>query len=183
MPVSIAKGATLRPTSVILRRKLFDRHQVLDDVIFLDCFCGTGSMGIEAYSRGAEQVCFNDIDSKSLKKLKENLFKISDRLQIPFKDSFSVAKSKGDRFLSSFSFDRSRENWIFIDPPYKQVDDYKKCFAVVEDIVSEGGDFHILIESDKNVLSPEDLNLYNQAPDKILWHGDHYIASFYFTSD
>lgn len=45
-----------RATTVMLRRKFFDAHQDLTNCLFIDLFAGSGAMGLEACSRGAERV-------------------------------------------------------------------------------------------------------------------------------
>ena len=69
-------GNKIRPTSDMARESLFN---ILQNIIygadFLDLFCGTGAMGIEAISRGAHSVTFNDADKNSLAVLKKNLEK------------------------------------------------------------------------------------------------------------
>jgi 16S rRNA (guanine966-N2)-methyltransferase len=44
----VAPSSGTRPTSVLLRRKVFDAHQDMSDSIFIDCCAGTGAMGLEA---------------------------------------------------------------------------------------------------------------------------------------
>ena len=71
------EGKDIRPTSDKARESLFN---ILRDRIygsnFLDLFCGTGAIGIEAISHGAKTVTFNDIERKSLAVLKSNLEKL-----------------------------------------------------------------------------------------------------------
>ncbi len=70
-----------RPTSDRARESLFN---ILDnylrriekswtDVVFADVFAGTGAVGIEALSRGAQFGCFFEIDKGALKSLRQNL--------------------------------------------------------------------------------------------------------------
>ena len=63
----------LRPTSVILRRKIFDAHQDLSGFIFVDLFAGTGAMGIEAWSRGADEVILVEKHKKIASQIERNL--------------------------------------------------------------------------------------------------------------
>ena len=67
-------------------------------------------MGIEALSRGAKEVAFNDASRKSLEILKKNL----DKLQI--KSGYTVTNALAEKYLKSIdkTFDI-----IYIDPPYK----------------------------------------------------------------
>lgn len=55
------KGNDVRPTSDQTRESLFNILQFkIHGKSFLDLFCGTGAVGIEAKSRGAERVVLND---------------------------------------------------------------------------------------------------------------------------
>src|SRR5215470_18966065 len=79
------KGLSLRPTSDRLRETLFN---VLADLVpgsrFLDLFAGTGAVGIEALSRGAQEVIFVEKHPPAAALIKKNL----DALEI--RDHFRV---------------------------------------------------------------------------------------------
>ena len=67
-------GDKIRPTSDKARESLFNILQYkVQDCTFLDLFCGTGAMGIEALSRGAVKVYFNDLSRESFSLTKNNL--------------------------------------------------------------------------------------------------------------
>jgi 16S rRNA (guanine(966)-N(2))-methyltransferase RsmD len=72
---------------------------------FLDLFCGSGAVGIEAYSRGAARVTFVDVEVATLK---ENLALLP-------KEAYSVVN--GDLFKAKLT---GKYDIIFIDPPYGQ---------------------------------------------------------------
>lgn len=81
-----------------------------------DLFCGTGSMGLEALSRGAEHVIFVDSDREAINLLYKNIFKLD------FRDVCSVIP--GNAFAGIPTVDSGgRElppcNLVFVDPPYK----------------------------------------------------------------
>ena len=50
------ENSITRPTSVMLKRKFFDAFQDLGEAHFYDLCAGSGSVGIEAWSRGVKQV-------------------------------------------------------------------------------------------------------------------------------
>ncbi len=59
--VNVPKGADLRPTTDKMRLAVFNAVGALvPGAHFLDCFCGSGSMGLEALSRGARLATFID---------------------------------------------------------------------------------------------------------------------------
>ena len=100
----------VRPTSDMVRESLFNilRDRV-ENAKFLDLFCGTGAIGIEALSRGATHVTFNDNNSKSLACLNKNL------ASLKIADGFSVSLRDGLAFLQSTT---EKFDVIYLDPPY-----------------------------------------------------------------
>lgn len=104
------KGKDIRPTSDKARESLFNILQFkIAGATFLDLFCGTGAMGIEALSRGAKKVTFNDIDRKSIALLKSNLEKLK------IDEEYSVCNFDALRFLKTTT---EKFDIIYIDPPY-----------------------------------------------------------------
>ena len=103
-------GTDIRPTSDMVRESLFNILQFeIDDANFLDLFCGTGAVGIEAISRGAKSVTFNDLDKRSIDLTNKNLSKLG------IEDGVTVSRSDAVAFLQSTS---KKFDIIFIDAPY-----------------------------------------------------------------
>lgn len=103
------EGYDVRPTSDRVKESLFNiLYGKVSGARVLDLFCGSGNLGLESLSRGAEFVHFNDISKESLKILKSNLSKIKE-------SNFSVTNYDFKTCLSASGvFDL-----IFIDPPYR----------------------------------------------------------------
>ncbi|MBO5714164.1 MAG: 16S rRNA (guanine(966)-N(2))-methyltransferase RsmD [Clostridia bacterium] len=100
----------VRPTSDMVRESLFNiLRDRIEDATFLDLFCGTGAVGIEALSRGARHVTFNDNNSKSLECLNKNLnsLKITDGYSVSIRDGLAFLQSTTQKF-----------DIIYLDPPY-----------------------------------------------------------------
>ncbi len=77
-----AKGRRLKPVPGDSTRPIMDRvkealfsilGRSVQDAAFLDLFAGTGSVGIEALSRGARQAVFVEKDSYAVKTIRDNL--------------------------------------------------------------------------------------------------------------
>ena len=104
------KGTDVRPTSDMARESLFNiLRDRIESAVFLDAFSGTGAVGIEALSRGADKVYFNDLNRESIKIIKANL----EKLECPKNTEIS----NGDAILLM----ERKENLfdiIFLDPPY-----------------------------------------------------------------
>ena len=68
------EGSDTRPTLGMVKEAVFGKLQFnIPGSSFLDLFSGSGAMGIEALSRGAAKVAFNDFSNKAVKLIKKNL--------------------------------------------------------------------------------------------------------------
>lgn len=105
----------IRPTSEKLRESLF--NVLGDDVkgsIWLDLFAGSGVVGMEALSRGAELVIFNDRDRNSRDLIRENLKRCgaSKGFELSGIDAFALIRDP------SKLYNKKTADYIFLDPPY-----------------------------------------------------------------
>lgn len=67
-------AAATRPITAAAKKSLFDiLSPVLAGAAVVDLYCGTGTMGLEALSRGAERCCFADHDRRVLQRLGQNV--------------------------------------------------------------------------------------------------------------
>ena len=103
------KGKGIRPSSDHIRQVIFNiiGHDMSKKRV-LDLFSGTGILGIEALSRGAEYACFVDNSMESLRLVIRNLELTGyrDRASIIKRDLVKPLRIKG------------RFDIVFIDPPY-----------------------------------------------------------------
>ncbi len=109
----VPEGLKIRPTSDLVKEAIFDILN-LDwyKKCVLDLFAGTGSLGIEALSRGADKVVFVDSSIKSIKGIEKNVVSLFISQALIIKRDIT----KGLNFLKKWGpFDV-----IFIDPPYKK---------------------------------------------------------------
>lgn len=111
------KGRTLnefskigvRPTGDKARESLFNILSFdIAGSSFLDLFAGTGAVGIEAYSRGADKVILNDSSRDSVKLIKSNL----EKLKIT---EIAVTERTATTLLDCY---KGEFDFIFSDPPY-----------------------------------------------------------------
>ncbi len=114
----------LRPTQEKVRAAVFNiLHDRIKDCRFLDLCSGTGSMGIEALSRGAKHVHFVDINTSLLEENIKNLKPASNPAHI------QISQMPMGRFLSMLrpnSFDV-----IFCDPPWKELERYTEAMLLL----------------------------------------------------
>jgi 16S rRNA (guanine966-N2)-methyltransferase len=109
-------GDITRPITDMVKGALFNILGVEDiiDSTWLDLFAGTGSVGIEALSRGAKFTRFVDLNRPAVTTIKANLDKthLKDRAEVVQADAFALLKRPADR-----PFD-----YIYIAPPqYKDM--------------------------------------------------------------
>ncbi len=124
-----------RPTSAMLKRKIFDSFQSLHEYEFLDLCAGSGSIGLEALSRDALSLSMCESDQRAYKVLKTNAQNFKKRFN---STRVEVVKSDFKIFLKKFHFDNSKKYFIFFDPPYEKIDLYEKFFELINEIQING---------------------------------------------
>lgn len=105
--------AKIRPVSQRIKKGCFDIiFNLIEAKTVLDLYAGSGSLGIEALSRGAERAVFVDKDKASIKSIKSNIdsLKLNKSAEIYCKESTLAIKYL---WRKKAFFDL-----IFIDPPY-----------------------------------------------------------------
>ena len=111
------KGQNTRPTEDRIKESLFNIIGTLKkDSLVLDLFAGSGAIGIEFLSRGANKAYFVDLSNDSITTVKENLkhTNLLEYATIYRKDSIGVIsflKEQGLKF-----------DYIYIDPPFEKHD-------------------------------------------------------------
>lgn len=121
VPLATPKTESTRPTSVMIRRKLFDWRQNLEGHIFIDLFAGSGSMGFEALSRGASRIYLNDSHRLAFQALKQNATRISESFKFD-PSAINISSMDAMKWLSremNFNQLNSDEAILYLDPPYE----------------------------------------------------------------
>jgi len=106
-----AKDQSIRPTTDKIKEYIFELlGDFILDALVLDLFCGSGSLGLEALSRGARNAAFVDSSANSLKILRRNIgtLKVEEPLKVIKKDTEQFLKKNKQPF-----------DLIFADPPFK----------------------------------------------------------------
>lgn len=104
-----------RPTQQRVKKSLFDiLGEFIQEREVLDLFCGSGSLGIEALSRGAHSVTFVEWNPSCVKLLKENLKRLPGR-----KEVFCL-KENALKAIRKFFREKKRFDLVFLDPPYNK---------------------------------------------------------------
>ena len=137
-------GDDVRPTGDKVKESIFNVIQFdIAGARFLDLFCGSGSMGIEAISRGASHTLFADSSKSSIALTQSNLKGIGESHRVvnrDWRDTLYTSDGKWD--------------FIFVDPPYKT--DYIEgiCEIVKERNLLADGGYIIYEHSDKEYVLP-----------------------------
>jgi 16S rRNA (guanine966-N2)-methyltransferase len=128
-------GTVVRPMPDKLKESLFSILQ--DDVrrsVVLDGFAGTGSVGIEALSRGAESVVFIDEYYPAVKVIKINAAKCG------VEERVRVIRKEFNRAVIQLAKEKAKFDLIFLDPPYKLVEERNPLKVIYKrEILAEGG--------------------------------------------
>ena len=100
----------IRPMSDMVKESLFNIINLhIQGAEVLDLFSGTGSLSIEAISRGAKRAICVESNKQSIGIIKKNIEKFN------LEDSISVYKQDVFKFLKTC--DR-KFNMVFVDPPF-----------------------------------------------------------------
>lgn len=130
--LTVPAGNDIRPTTDRLKETLFNIIAFeLEDCTFLDLFSGTGSIGIEALSRGAAKAFFIDSSKEAQECIRNNLIhtKLMDQAAIIGADVQEIMPSLEEKF-----------DIIFMDPPYKKEIHEKVIHSILkQDLLSKEG--------------------------------------------
>lgn len=112
--LSSIESLSTRPTLDRVKESLFNIIQSdLKGAVVLDLFAGSGQLGIEALSRGADKAYLCDINRDAVKMIKQNLEKTK------LKDKAVVINEDYKKTLRTLNTNE-KFDIIFIDPPYKE---------------------------------------------------------------
>ena len=139
LPLRTPEGQDTRPTTDRIKETLFNMLQTeIPGCVFIDMFSGSGGIGIEALSRGAQKAYFIENAPKALACIQENLAftKFTERAIVMKQDACAACNSIYEK----------EADIIFMDPPYGQGHERRilECLSAMK-YVSE--DTLIIIEA------------------------------------
>jgi len=114
--IQAVKGDNTRPTTDKIKENIFNiMGQFFEGGHVLDLFAGSGSLGIEALSRGTDHAIFIDKNVHAIKVIKENIsnLKLQQQTEVYRNDAFKA--------LHVLAKKSSKFDLIFLDPPYGQI--------------------------------------------------------------
>lgn len=108
-------GDATRPTSDRVREALFSiLGTQTHDARVLDLFAGSGALGLEALSRGADSVTFVDDAPTAIRAINANLQALS--------AAATVKRGDALRLLGAASISGAQYDLVFLDPPYRHAE-------------------------------------------------------------
>ena len=185
--LSVPSKNILRPTSVKLKRRVFDARQDWTGLRIFDLCAGTGAFGLEAWSRGALGSVFVESSPKAIFYLKKNVKKILTHfpeetkkraLQIQFK-KLPRYLEQFKKYYQSVGQQEKTNTVLFFDPPYENISLYHKVmFYLLHEKWFQG---NLYLESDEQKgMGLEDIRCHFGAPSKIFSQGTSTISLFLF---
>ena len=144
----------LRPTPDRAKETLFNwLGQDLKKMYCLDLFSGTGALGFEAFSRGAEKVTFVEKNKEYLQKIKNVYLEMSEKGACDFFCAECLEWIQNNNSGTKYDL-------IFIDPPFNKNLIHDLLIAILEkELLSKNGQIYFEFEKKLDLEIPESLNL------------------------
>ncbi|WNL13259.1 16S rRNA (guanine(966)-N(2))-methyltransferase RsmD [Aliarcobacter cryaerophilus] len=150
-----------RSSKAVLKESVFNVLQFdIIDKIFIESFAGSGSIGLEAISRGAKRAYFIELDKKSYSILVKNCKSINiEKCQTIQGNAFVQTP-----LILEFLKNSKEEVILYIDPPFDyregMEDIYDKSFRMIENI-ENSNIFKIIIEHESKLEVPKILGKFS----------------------
>ncbi|MEY8444783.1 16S rRNA (guanine(966)-N(2))-methyltransferase RsmD [Enterococcus ratti] len=153
-------GVTTRPTTDKVKESIFNMiGPYFEGGEVLDLFSGSGSLAIEAISRGCEHAVCVEKNYQAIKVIKENIEQTKEL------EKFIVLKLDADKAIEKLANDHWVFDYLFLDPPYAK--------QKIEDQVIKMSELNlfkksavIVCETDKTVELPEKIASFIQIRKK-----------------
>jgi 16S rRNA (guanine966-N2)-methyltransferase len=139
LPVLMAEG--LRPTTDRVKETVFNwLMPFIQDSKCLDCFAGSGGLGFEALSRGANHVSLVELNKAAVQQLKENQQLLqTDNVSIINSDVIAFIKSNTEKF-----------DVVFLDPPFRKGFVEQTTQLLNENSLADNALIYVEMESEQN---------------------------------
>ncbi len=150
-------GNEIRPTSEKVKEAVFSMLSAkLPGAICVDLFAGTGSLGLEALSRGAEKCYFGDHARPAIEIVRRNVAhcKAEEWSVVYFGDYEQVLRKIHEPV-----------DIFFLDPPYRQ-GLYEDCFALIDELQLLAEDGVIVAEHSTDDAFPDVLGAFVKSKDR-----------------
>ncbi len=170
--LKLPSKVTTRSSKAIVLESFFNTIQFgVIDAVFVEVFSGSGSVGLEALSRGAKKIIFMEKDREALKILHENIAQTDpSACEVMSGDSFINIKTAISKVKSLHVKGSSDGNtYLYIDPPFSvregMEDIYDKMIALIAEFPHELCEM-LIIEHMSTLELPETINLFTKTKTK-----------------
>lgn len=152
--IKAPRGLRTRPTAAKIREAIFNILGPPPDGAVLDLFAGTGSLGLEALSRGARRVVFVERERHALSVLRHNLRElgVESRSTVIAADVRTGIRRLAASISGEDRFSEDRFSWVFMDPPYAR--EAEAILAELSDRDLLAGCAVVIVEHDKRHRPP-----------------------------
>jgi len=164
--LKLPSKTTTRTSKVIVLESFFNTIQfAIMDAIFIEVFSGSGSVGLEALSRGAKKIIFMEKDRDALKILHENIAQTNPAAcEVLSVDSFTNIKTAISKVKNL-----GENAYLYIDPPFSvregMEDIYDKMIELIREFPHELCEM-VIIEHMSSLELPEIISEYTKMKTK-----------------
>lgn len=151
--IEAPQGLNTRPVTDKIRQSLFNIWQFdIPESSFLDLFSGSGSMGLEALSRGANDVCFVEMGDEAFECIGRNLKKLNVNqhnaraLKLDVLQAIDLLGHKQNHF-----------DFIYADPPFTNETLYAPLMEKLDGSSLLDEDGVLAVRAHKDFVMPENL--------------------------
>lgn len=157
---------TTRSSKSIVLESFFNTLQFdIVDANFVEVFSGSGSIGLEALSRGAKKIYFMEKDANALKTLKENIAQTDpNACEVFAGDSFSNIHTVVSKLKKS-----NEDAYFYIDPPFSIREGMEDIYEKTMQLIQSLPELHvkmIIIEHMSGLVIPQKLGIYQVKKSK-----------------
>ena len=155
LPIKAVPGSNTRPTTDKVKESIFNIiGPYFEGGLAIDLFAGSGSLGIEALSRGMDSCIFIEKDAKAIQTINENLKKCH------LENQAEVYRAEASRAVKALEKREVKIDLLFLDPPYQRIELYN----LAETMIQKGllsSDAIIMCEHEKTVDLPETIDTFS----------------------
>ena len=123
----------IRPTTEKVREAIFSMiRDWIPGAMVLDLFAGSGALGLEALSRGADRCCFNEGNRRNYKVLLSNIANCR---------AEDKSEATNYDYIAALSRATAQFDIVLLDPPYDHIEYYVKTLEILQerDLLTGGG--------------------------------------------
>lgn len=169
-PLKAVPGMNTRPTTDKVKEAIFSMiGPYFDGGFALDLFAGTGGLGIEAWSRGAERVVFVDKEKTSVDVVRGNVQAAG------MSEHAEIYRNDAERALKALARRGIRFRLVFLDPPYR-ITKMDQVMEQLDELRLLEDDAVIVVEHDAGHAYPERLAHFTRT--RAAQYGDTAVSIY-----